>query len=166
MGSAWIQQAFKPVFMSFWRFSWYFCKTTLYAGATFDEQVDASEGSRDPSVRHSTQTRIMLHALVCGEDPNCPYTAYNFFRALRQYGCNCYSKKRTSIIKETKTWWHMEHHGAPIDAVDQACLDVANAYRKTWNWTKSWTEQNQNFNSKFNFFSFINACLRTNKMET
>ena len=100
-----------------------------YAGAIFDEQIDVASGARGPSVRHSSQTRIMLHALVCGEDLNCPYVKRDFFNALRHYGCNCYSKKQTAITNSTQSWWHMEHHGAPVDAVDQACLDVANSYR-------------------------------------
>jgi len=113
-----------------------------FAGIIFDEQMDAS-GARSPSVRHSAQTRSMLHALVCGDDPNCPYEERDFFRAVKYYGCNCYSLKKTAIIDENKKWYHMDHQGAPIDAVDKACLDVANAYKCMFE-----DEQNGNLTQK------------------
>ena len=99
-----------------------------YAGAMLDEELDTG-AARAPSVRHGTQTKLMLEAVVCAGDPNCPFTAQDFFLAIRFYGCNCFNKKALAITSETANWWHMEHHGAPIDAVDRACFNVIQAYR-------------------------------------
>ena len=56
-----------------------------YAGAMFDEDLDEfniEAGGAGPSLRHSGKVRSMLHTLVCGNDPNCPFQSKHFFQGV------------------------------------------------------------------------------------
>jgi hypothetical protein len=78
--------------------------------------------------RSSWQVRSMLHTIVCQNDPNCAFEKTDFFRALNNYGCNCFSKSATSPLDPSMTWIHMSHVGPAVNEIDQACIDVHNAY--------------------------------------
>jgi len=78
--------------------------------------------------RSSWQVRSLLHTIVCQNNPNCAFEKTDFFRALNNYGCNCFSKKSPSPIDPSMDWMHMSHVGPAINEIDQACIDVHNAY--------------------------------------
>ena len=78
--------------------------------------------------RSAWQVRSMLHTIICGNDPNCPFAKTDFFRALNNYACNCFSKTSPSVIDPNVDWTHMAHIGPAINEIDQACIDVHNAY--------------------------------------
>lgn len=118
-----------PLFLTKYHYS-FAREYQSYAGAIFDENPETGVArANNDALRHSGKVRTMLHTLVCGNDANCPYEAKHFFLALRYYGCNCYSKMTVSLWNANSNWWHMEHHGAPIDAVDEACMNLVNAYK-------------------------------------
>lgn len=78
--------------------------------------------------RSSWQVRSMLHTIVCQNDPNCAFEKTDFFRALNNYGCNCFSKNSPSPLDPSMIWTHMSHVGPAVNEIDQACIDVHNAY--------------------------------------
>lgn len=78
--------------------------------------------------RSSWQVRSMLHTIVCGNDATCQFAKTDFFRALNNYACNCYAKSAPSVLDPEVEWTHMAHVGPALNAVDQACIDVHNAY--------------------------------------
>lgn len=50
---------------------------------------------------------------------------------LIDYGCNCFPSKSASVspLNSSKTWYHHQFNGTPIDELDQACLDVFLGYK-------------------------------------
>lgn len=99
-----------------------------HGGFSPSEQTHANATTLTP--RHSGQMRQILLTLVCGNDPTCPYSAGKFYKALHNYGCNCYPDnfvKQSAI--ENDQWSHMGANGKPLDWIDRACLDVHDAYR-------------------------------------
>ena len=82
------------------------------------------------SFRHSWQIRSILETLVCGDNiQSCQFNKFDFYNALRNYGCNCLSREEPSILDPTEMWTHMSHNGPPLDEVDSACMKVHKAYQ-------------------------------------
>ena len=93
--------------------------------------------SDDPTQRRFSTVRQMLVSLSCwdyfsqtGNTGNCPIRTRHYYRALREYGCNCYPENFDVEYRNTgEVLWHMGHNGAPIDDVDQACQSSFHQYQ-------------------------------------
>lgn len=102
--------------------------------ANLDAQIyQSSQGTYKQGIqaRNSHQhLRVMLQKLVCG-NTKCPYSKDFFLDLLVDYGCNCYPASSLSVtaIDTSKSWYHMEFNGKPVDRVDEACLDTYHAYK-------------------------------------
>lgn len=99
-----------------------------------DKQVynDTDSAAGGPGLRHSGQMRQLIYTLVCGDDPNCAYTPGRFFKALHNYGCNCYPDNfaaQNPMDDTPELFNHMGANGKPIDSIDRACLEVHDAYK-------------------------------------
>ena len=95
------------------------------------ERIEDNSTNIQFTQRHSGQMRQILQTLVCGVDlSNCAYSAGKFYKALRNYGCNCYPD---NFIKpaylDSGTWSHMGANGGSLDWIDRACLRVHDAYK-------------------------------------
>ena len=82
------------------------------------------------TARHSGQMRQIIQTLVCGENQeNCAHSAGKFYKALKNYGCNCYPDNYIKTdLDTTGTFSHMGANGASLDWIDRACLRVHDAY--------------------------------------
>lgn len=56
-------------------------------------------------------------------------TERDFFRALRNYGRNCFGRSEPTVFDDSKSWFHHAHYGNPIDEIDRACFHVGRAYK-------------------------------------
>lgn len=83
------------------------------------------------TARHSGQMRQIIQTLVCGENQeNCAHSAGKFYKALKNYGCNCYPDNYIKTdLDTTGTFSHMGANGASLDWIDRACLRVHDAYK-------------------------------------
>lgn len=80
----------------------------------------------------------LLVALACKDDPTWPaqpicesqIKPVYYFRALRNYGCNCYNEKFDRINPISgKEQMHFGSSGVPVDDLDAACLKAYNNYK-------------------------------------
>lgn len=104
-------------------------KVYSWMGGSIEESVLASQNMQTLGRNH-VDVRSILHRLVCGAGGPCPHPKQSFLNALVDYGCNCYpeSAKKQSPINYKQTWYHMAAQGPPVDELDQACLEVHQAY--------------------------------------
>lgn len=97
-----------------------------------DENIVERESQQMPfSLRRASQTQSMLYTIVCGEKSpeECGFTERDFFRALRNYGRNCFGRSEPTVFDDSKSWFHHAHYGNPIDEIDRACFHVGRAYK-------------------------------------
>jgi hypothetical protein len=106
-------------------------------GSSFSD-ADLKENNA-AGLRRSNLVASMTHQVICntfhaGQDP-CPVRAVDVLRALRQYGCNCYSENADVVHQNAGTGgnpsrmeWHMGANGAGIDDLDVACGNLHKAY--------------------------------------
>merc|ERR1712127_1128015 len=87
------------------------------------------ETNNNGTTRRLRNVREMLRSLICYDyfktNPtgDCPYRSNNYYRALRNYGCNCYPENSDSVnaFDPDDILWNLGNNGVPIDDVDMAC---------------------------------------------
>jgi len=94
----------------------------------------------EPNSTHDEYSRAFLHvrhmltSLACyhwerSSVKNCPYNQLRYFKALRNYGCNCYPDNHDTVNLFTGgTLWVLGINGAGIDDVDKACQNAYHRY--------------------------------------
>lgn len=87
------------------------------------------------SSRTFATVRDMLVSLAChdwdqaGNSEDCPFDVIDYYRALRDYGCNCYPENFDEEYQDSGVeLWHMGHNGMPVDEVDQVCHRAFHLY--------------------------------------
>lgn len=110
---------------------------TLLAGA---EALTWSAGVKnmdegESSMRRFRETKGMLRSLICHDWAQsntgaCPHNEKHYFRALRNYGCNCYPESDDSVstFDSTTVLWNVGNNGVPLDDVDAVCRNVWGKY--------------------------------------
>lgn len=80
--------------------------------------------------RSIEDTKSMLVALGCFKVNNCHLKPLYYYRALRNYGCNCYpgNYDKKNIITD-EMMWNFGGNGQPVDELDNACLKAFSNYR-------------------------------------
>jgi hypothetical protein len=94
-------------------------------------------GGDGASTRRFREVKGMLRTLICHDwaqdnsnTGECPYQEKHYYRALRNYGCNCYpeSDDTISTFDSTTVLWNLGNNGVPIDDVDAVCRNVWGKY--------------------------------------
>lgn len=103
------------------------------------EEFMSSAGAYDnsgPQARSSYTVRTMIWNLclrndICSAAVHKKLNSKDFLAFLIDYGCNCYptSASLPATPDQRKTWYHHTFLGAPIDDLDQACLDTSENYK-------------------------------------
>jgi len=90
--------------------------------------------THDEYSRAFLHVRHMLVSIACYEyakssDKNCPYNQMRYFKALRNYGCNCFPENFDSINLFTgSVLWVLGQNGHGVDDVDLACQNGYHRY--------------------------------------
>lgn len=101
------------------------------------EEVLAAQNATGPQARRFREVKGMLRSLICFDyfeaNPtatSCPHKESSYFRALRDYGCNCYPEgdDTVSSFDSSITLWNMGNNGVPVDDVDAVCRNVWGKY--------------------------------------
>ena len=89
-----------------------------------------------PQARSSYTVRTMIWNLclrndICSASVHKKLNSKDFLAFLIDYGCNCYpsSAALPATPDQRKTWYHHTFLGAPVDDLDQACLDASENYK-------------------------------------
>lgn len=112
----------------------YTSSTGIQEHLTYENATDY-----DSDLRSFGQVRQMLVSLACHRyfqaNPNkkgkkCPQKSGHFFRALRNYGCNCYPSNWDSIHLPTgNILWQIGLNGLALDKADECCKNAYHRYR-------------------------------------
>ena len=96
------------------------------------KQVNEEGGA---STRRFREVKGMLRSLICHDwaqnnDGDCPHQEKHYYRALRNYGCNCYPESDDSIssFDQETVLWNFGNNGLPLDDVDAVCRNVWGKY--------------------------------------
>jgi len=101
------------------------------------EQALKNTDGTEASARRFREVKGMLRALLCFDyleaNPSatsCPHKEASYYRALRDYGCNCYPEGDDTVSSSDPNLvlWNMGNNGAPVDEVDAVCRNVWGKY--------------------------------------
>ena len=90
--------------------------------------------THDEYSRAFLHVRHMLVSLACYDyaqtsSRNCPYNQMRYYKALRNYGCNCYPENFDTVNLNTgSVLWVLGQNGHGVDDVDLACQNAYHRY--------------------------------------